>query len=184
MASAHQTSRGKTQPASVENPERKTTRRREGSLKQESYYIDPERFTQMLLTYQETGDERTLEALITECFYPLALGVIRANKFKFVDQDDAIQESVIQCLKQIQRYNPNHRTTNEHSTGDPKRKAFAFFSTCAANTLRGLYRKEVSQIRGRQALFLHIVDKEHRNPQNKVTRRTRAEVMAGQECEG
>lgn len=146
-----------------------------------NFYIDPSRFTELLITYQETGSTSALDALTTEFFYPLALGVIRKKQFRLIDQDDAVQECVLQCIRQIKKYNPNHATVNEHSTGDPKRKAFAFFTTCIVNTLKCAFRKETSQVRGRQQLFLLIVDKDHRTSNSKVARRTRTEVMAGQE---
>lgn len=147
--------------------------------KDDSNYIDAVRFTELLIGYQELGCETTLNALIKECFYPLSIGVLRKLPMHFVDPDDAIQECVIRCVDTIGQFNPDHATVNLNSTGERSRKAFSFFTTCASNTLKGLYRKEMSLQRTKRNYFMDLVDKEHRSPV-KAIRNARSEIMAAQ----
>lgn len=116
-------------------------------------YIDARQFTELLVTYQYTEDEKILETLIKNCFYPLVRGVLIKFRFGLVDPEDALQECVMACVNQIKSYNPNHATTNPYSTGLPQRKAFSFFTTCVVNYYKGLYRDEVSRIRRQRTLM-------------------------------
>jgi hypothetical protein len=147
-----------------------------------NHYVKPSKLTELLLTYQRTGCPVTLDAIIKECLYPISLGMVSKKRYKLIDPEDAVQECVMQCLKQIARYNLNHQTVNDHSTGDPDRKAFAFFSTCASNTINGLYRREKAQVIGKKAVFTHLVEVERRGG-DRATRKTMAEVASGYDPE-
>jgi len=113
-----------------------------------SYYVDPKRFTDLLLSYKYTENEVILDRLIRCFFFPLARGVLRKFHFRQIDPDDAIQTAVLQCIKQIERFTPDHPTKHRASTDNPDRKAFSFFTTCTANTYRGMHRVEDTHQKG------------------------------------
>jgi hypothetical protein len=140
-------------------------------------YVDPKRFTELLLTFQETESPSILDALIKECFYPIALGLIRKKNIRNIDLEDAVQECVIQCVENISKYNPRHETVNTNSSGDPERKAFSFFTTCVSNTVKGLLRKRISKIRGEQAFLLNMIEKDPVMAQDKMVKKIRDEII-------
>lgn len=117
-----------------------------------TYYVDPTRFTELLLSYKYTGNEVILDRLIRCFFFPLARGVLRKFHFRQIDPDDAIQMAVLQCIKQIERFTPDHPTKHRASTNNPDRKAFSFFTTCTANTYRGMHRVEDTHQKGLKKL--------------------------------
>jgi len=117
-----------------------------------TYYVDPTRFTELLLSYKYTGNEVILDRLIRCFFFPLARGVLRKFHFRQIDPDDAIQMAVLQCIKQIERFTPDHPTKHRASTDNPDRKAFSFFTTCTANTFRGMHRIEDTHQKGLKKL--------------------------------
>lgn len=129
-------------------------------MAQSSYYIDPVKFTELLVTYKYTGNKVVLDRLIRCFFFPLARGVLRKFNFGKIDAEDAIQTAVLQCIKQVERFTPDHPTKHRASTDKPERKAFSFFTTCTANTYRGMYRVEDTHQKGMKKLQTEEVRKE------------------------
>jgi hypothetical protein len=121
-------------------------------MSKSTYYVDPARFTDYLLSYQYTGNEVIMDRLIRCFFFPLSRGVLRRFHFRQIDADDAIQMAVWQCVKQVERFTPDHPTKHGSSTNNPDRKAFSFFTTCTANTFRGMHRIEDTYHKGLKKL--------------------------------
>ena len=61
-------------------------------------------------------------------FLTLSENIVRYAKFNLIDIDDAIQEGVMICFEKIDRFD------------SLKGKAFNYFTTCALNHFRQLYR--------------------------------------------
>jgi DNA-directed RNA polymerase specialized sigma24 family protein len=110
-------------------------------MKKSTYHVKPKRFTELLIAVQETGSAESEAALVQECLYPLCAGVCRKLRITGVDEEDIIQQCVIHCWKNIHKFNVERETVHPTSSGDPSRKAFSFFTTCAMNVARGIRRK-------------------------------------------
>lgn len=112
-----------------------------------NFYVNPRRFTELLIAIQDTNDEESTSALLVECIYPLCAGVCRRYKLQYMDEEDVIQNCVMHCWKNIHKFNINKKTVhNELSSNDPYRKAFSFFTSCAANVIKGMYRSKQKEI--------------------------------------
>lgn len=111
--------------------------------------VPPRRFTELLVTFQRTRDERVRQILVRTCFFPLVAGLLRKYRFRFVDPQEALQVAVIACLEKVDRFDLNRATRYAQSSGDPMRKGFSFFTMVAMNTYRGLYRQEIGLANGK-----------------------------------
>lgn len=93
-----------------------------------SEYINNKDFEKLLEKFNENQDDEKLREEITLCFYLLSENIIKAFKFRLIDRDDALQEGVYTCLKQM------------HLFDKEKGKAFNWFTTIILNHYRQLYR--------------------------------------------
>ena len=134
-------------------------------------YVDPVRFTELLITYKLTENDIILDRLTRGYFYPLARGVLQKFNMRFVDSEDALQEIVMQCITQIPKFDHEHPTRYKTSSMDPDRKAFSFFTTCAKHCVLGANRVEKSKADKIKRYRREVIDRhsiKHGIPMNKM----------------
>ena len=92
-----------------------------------NYYIDNDRFEEIILSYQKEP-EKYEEELV--CLFDVLIqNIIETFKFK-VDPDDAKQECFTLVLKTVRNFKPR------------KGSAFNYFTTVIINNLKLLYTRE------------------------------------------
>lgn len=75
---------------------------------------------------------REVEEQLTSAFYKLSENLVRYRKFSYVESDDAVQEGVVTCFKNVHQFAPN------------KGRAFNYLTTCILNHFRQMYRSAKS----------------------------------------
>lgn len=96
---------------------------------EDSYYINNDEFQELIIQYKQTRDEDILEILVTDFFYVLTYNIIRTFNFK-IDEEDALQEGTIACLKKMEQFDPT------------RGRAFNFFTTICLNHFRGIFKSK------------------------------------------
>ncbi|MAO20335.1 MAG: hypothetical protein CMJ25_06235 [Phycisphaerae bacterium] len=92
-----------------------------------NYYIDNERFEEIILLYQQ--DPETHQEDLVSLFDLLINNIIDSFKFK-VDSDDAKQECFALVLKTVKNFKPKKGT------------AFNYFTTIIVNNMKLLYTRD------------------------------------------
>ena len=92
-----------------------------------NYYIDNERFEEIILLYQQ--DPETHQEDLVSLFDLLISNIIDSFKFK-VDPDDAKQECFALVLKTVKNFKPKKGT------------AFNYFTTIIVNNMKLLYTRD------------------------------------------
>ena len=121
--------------------------------------IEPKRFTELVVTYQETRNVIVRDVLMRTCVYPLISGMLCRHHFAFIEREDAIQEGARQCFEKLDCFDMNRKSNHAQASKDPYGRAFSFFCMIAMNVCRGLYRSGKASAKSRRKVIKsHIQD--------------------------
>ena len=94
------------------------------------------------------GNHQMCQKELATAFYTLSENIVRYAKFNLIDADDAIQEGVLICFENIDRFDPS------------KGKAFNYMTTCILNNFRQLYRsaRNYNELKKKYQRFMNDIN--------------------------